>query len=46
MSLDAAKLTEALGTIAGDDTILIITRSTEDAEQLAARLERMLTPNR
>lgn len=46
MSLDAAKLEEVLGTIAGDDTILIITRSTEDAAQLAARLEGMLAPNR
>jgi transcriptional regulator of arginine metabolism len=46
MSLDAANLGEVLGTIAGDDTILIITRSTEDAEHLAARMQGMLAQSR
>lgn len=46
MSLDAAGLDDVLGTIAGDDTILIITRSEEAAERFAARIEGMSTPNR
>src|SRR5438067_13286347 len=38
-ALDRARLTEAVGTIAGDDTILIVARGARGAAALAKRLE-------
>ena len=38
-ALDAANLADVLGTIAGDDTILIVCRSTAARERLVRRLE-------
>jgi transcriptional regulator of arginine metabolism len=38
-ALDAAELPEAVGTIAGDDTIMIVTSGVEAAEALGKRLE-------
>lgn len=38
LALDRAKLPEIVGTIAGDDTILVICRSANDAAALAKRL--------
>jgi len=40
-TLDAVLANEILGTIAGDDTILIILESQEQAERMASRLYRM-----
>jgi len=37
-ALDRAELSSVLGTIAGDDTVLVITRSPSGGEALAARL--------
>lgn len=37
-AIDAAAWTEVLGTIAGDDTILVITRGPKERETIAARL--------
>jgi len=39
IALDRAQLPEAVGTIAGDDTILVIARDTRRAAALAKRLE-------
>jgi transcriptional regulator of arginine metabolism len=39
LAIDRAKLPEAVGTIAGDDTILVIARSDRRAVALAKRLE-------
>jgi transcriptional regulator of arginine metabolism len=39
-ALDAAGLEEVLGSIAGDDTILIITRSAHDATAVIGNIER------
>src|ERR1700689_170884 len=41
-ALDDEEWPEAIGTIAGDDTILTICPDKEDAKRLAARLEEML----
>ena len=38
LAIDNARWTEIIGTVAGDDTILIITASQEVAETVAARL--------
>jgi transcriptional regulator of arginine metabolism len=38
IALDRAELREVVGTIAGDDTILVICRTVQDAEALAQRL--------
>jgi transcriptional regulator of arginine metabolism len=38
VAIDRAGLTEIVGTIAGDDTILVICRSAPDAAQLSKRL--------
>lgn len=43
-SLDHEHLPEVLGTIAGDDTILIICRDQKDASRLLHRLEGLLEP--
>ena len=40
IALDRAQLREVIGTIAGDDTILIIARSSSKAAALAKQLER------
>ena len=42
-ALDEADWPEIVGTIAGDDTILIVCPSKEEAKQLADRLEQMLS---
>src|SRR5579864_3584468 len=42
-ALDDEEWPEAIGTIAGDDTILIVCPDKEDATKLAARIEEMLT---
>jgi transcriptional regulator of arginine metabolism len=39
IAIDRTKLPEAVGTIAGDDTILIIARGSRQAAALARRLE-------
>lgn len=41
-ALDEADWTEVVGTIAGDDTILIVSPAKEEAKQLADRLQEML----
>ncbi len=41
-ALDAEGLEEMLGTIAGDDTILIICENSRDAERVAGRIREML----
>jgi len=41
-ALDEQEWLEAVGTIAGDDTILIVCPDKEDAQKLAARVEGML----
>ena len=41
-ALDGKNWPEALGTIAGDDTILIICQSNRAAERLASRMQEML----
>ncbi|MGA8489150.1 MAG: ArgR family transcriptional regulator [Terriglobales bacterium] len=41
-ALDEEEWPEAIGTIAGDDTILTICSDKEDAKRLAARIEEML----
>jgi transcriptional regulator of arginine metabolism len=38
LALDNARWTEVIGTVAGDDTILIVTASNDVAETVAARL--------
>jgi len=42
-ALDEEEWPEAVGTIAGDDTILIVCPDKEDAKKLAARIEEMLS---
>jgi transcriptional regulator of arginine metabolism len=39
-ALDAAGLEEVLGSIAGDDTVLIISKSEQDAESLVASIDK------
>jgi transcriptional regulator of arginine metabolism len=41
IALDRGRLPEVVGTIAGDDTILVICRTAPDAAALAKRLEDM-----
>lgn len=43
VALDRSNLPEIVGTIAGDDTILVICRSAAEAASFAARLEAMRT---
>jgi transcriptional regulator of arginine metabolism len=43
-ALDSMRLNELVGTIAGDDTVFVATRSVELAEQLAESLVRMVSP--
>jgi transcriptional regulator of arginine metabolism len=41
-ALDEADWAEVVGTIAGDDTILIVCPDKDDARKLAGRIEEML----
>jgi transcriptional regulator of arginine metabolism len=41
-ALDEEDWPESVGTIAGDDTILIVCPDKEDAKKMATRLEEML----
>lgn len=41
-ALDEAEWTEILGTIAGDDTVLVIARGQRQREQLAERIEALI----
>ena len=41
-ALDEADWPEVVGTIAGDDTILIVSPDREEARRLATRIEEML----
>lgn len=41
VAIDRARLPEVVGTIAGDDTILVICRSAQQAAALVARFERV-----
>ena len=45
VALDAEELPEVVGTIAGDDTILIICRSRQARERLVKRISRMARSN-
>ena len=42
VAMDGARLPQAAGTIAGDDTILVICRGVDAAHELEQRLERLL----
>jgi transcriptional regulator of arginine metabolism len=42
-ALDETDWSEVVGTIAGDDTILIVCPDKDEAKELAARIEEMLT---
>jgi len=42
VAIDRARLPEAAGTIAGDDTILVICRSAEQADALLRRFDRLM----
>lgn len=42
VAIDRARLPQVAGTIAGDDTILVICRSAGDAQDLQARLDRLM----
>jgi transcriptional regulator of arginine metabolism len=41
LAIDRASLPEVAGTIAGDDTVLVVVRSARQAEALVRRLERL-----
>jgi transcriptional regulator of arginine metabolism len=43
-ALDEAHLPELLGTVAGDDTVLVVPSTTQGGNALARRLRRLLTP--
>jgi transcriptional regulator of arginine metabolism len=42
-ALDEAGWKEILGTLAGDDTILCVTRTPSDTKRIQARLRRLLS---
>ena len=42
-AIDELKLNQIIGTIAGDDTILIIAENPESAEEMAAKLRKMFS---
>ena len=42
LAIDRARLAQVAGTIAGDDTILVICRTSADAAALQARLDRLM----
>lgn len=41
-AVDSLKMLEILGTIAGDDTLMIVTRTEKHAEDIVARFSRMI----
>jgi transcriptional regulator of arginine metabolism len=41
LAIDRARLTEVVGTIAGDDTILVITRDAKDAQAVVKKLNHL-----
>jgi transcriptional regulator of arginine metabolism len=41
VAIDAANLPEVVGTLAGDDTIFVVTRDTRRAHSLVKRFERL-----
>ncbi len=43
LAIDRARLPEVAGTIAGDDTVLLVVRTVKDAEALVKRLGLMVT---
>jgi transcriptional regulator of arginine metabolism len=43
-ALDSMRLSDLVGTLAGDDTVFIATRSAEQAEQMAEVLSRLIAP--
>jgi len=45
VAIDRARLPEIAGTIGGDDTILVVCRSSKDAGQMAQRLRVLKTEN-
>ena len=42
VAIDRARLPQVAGTIAGDDTILVVCRSAADAQALQARIDRLM----
>lgn len=40
-AIDRARVADVLGTVAGDDTVLVVTTNDNDGAELAARLERI-----
>ena len=44
IAIDRAQLPEAIGTIGGDDTILVVARDTKRAAALVKRLEKYVNP--
>ena len=44
VAVDAADLPEVLGSLAGDDTILVVTRSEEDAARLETVIKKLRRP--
>lgn len=44
-ALDSTRMTEVVGTIAGDDTILVICRNDEDADEVEQRLMKFAEPS-
>jgi len=43
-ALDSMRLSDLVGTLAGDDTVFVATRSPEQAEQMAEVLSRLIAP--
>ncbi|NCA97788.1 MAG: arginine repressor [Clostridia bacterium] len=43
-ALDSMRLSDLVGTLAGDDTVFIATRSAEQAQQMAEVLSRLIAP--
>jgi transcriptional regulator of arginine metabolism len=41
-ALDHADWSEIIGTLAGDDTVLVITRGQRQREQIAARIQELV----
>jgi len=41
-ALDQAGWSEIIGTIAGDDTVLVITRSQRQREEIASRIQELV----
>ena len=40
-TFDAAEFSEVVGTLSGDDTFLVVARSTESAAQLTEKLKKL-----